>query len=167
MTATTPRLSPDEFAVLTAVDELNRQRRTTNNSQIASCARVSRTSVRGITVTLRSRKLIVDTGPGGAYHWRMTPAGLALLGGDAPRPGDDLVPAKVTAYFERKREGGPAQVPVIVEIWGNGSPWQDVSPVRATLGNIRELDRAGARSVAIVAYGSGPADFTTRELLEA
>jgi hypothetical protein len=166
MTTTMSQLDPGELTVLTAVDQLNREKRTTNNSQVASCAHVSRSYAARATRRLSGRRLITNTATGAAYHWRMTAAGRELLaGGHADEPGD-VIPEILTAYFERKRfPGDPKQVPVITEVWGNGVPWEKVTPATATYANIRVLRRRGARSLGIQAYGSVPADFTVDELL--
>jgi hypothetical protein len=164
-TTTKDQLDTGQLSVLSAVSQLNGERRTTNNSQVANRARVSRTYAGKTVRFLAGRRLITDTATGSAPHWRMTAAGKALLaGGQASEPTG--IPAMLIAYFERKHFEGPRQTPMITEIWGNGTPWQGVSPTEATYTNIRALKRAGAKSLGIVAYGSLPADFTVAELLD-
>ena len=65
-------LTDDETAVYAAIRELARQRRTGNNSQIASYARLSRTAVARITRGLLARGFIRNVSKGAAYHWRVT-----------------------------------------------------------------------------------------------
>lgn len=65
-------LTDDENLVYAAIRQLARDRRTGNNSQVASYSGLSRTAVGGITQELRRRGFITNTGKGAAYHWRVT-----------------------------------------------------------------------------------------------
>jgi predicted transcriptional regulator len=66
------RSYPEARKVFETIEYLNRQNRTTNNSQIASASGVSRNRVAQVTRMLRQRRWIKDTSKGAAYHWRTT-----------------------------------------------------------------------------------------------
>lgn len=68
-------LSSDEAEVLRWVASLNADRRTTNNSQLASHTSMPRSRIAAITMTLKRRGYIRDAGKGAAYHWRLTDKG--------------------------------------------------------------------------------------------
>lgn len=65
-------LTEEETAVREAIRYLAAQRRTGNNSQIASATGLSRTLVGKLTTELRMRGFITDVSKGVAYHWRVT-----------------------------------------------------------------------------------------------
>jgi hypothetical protein len=65
-------LDDQERSVYLAVGELNRASRTTNNSQVATAAGISRTAVTGVCHHLKARGFLRDASKGAAYHWRTT-----------------------------------------------------------------------------------------------
>jgi len=68
----TEYLDSREMRVYQAVRQLNADRRTTNNSQIARITRDSTTAVGQVTQRLRRRGYLRDISKGAAYHWRLT-----------------------------------------------------------------------------------------------
>jgi Fic family protein len=68
----TEYLDNQEMQVYKAVEWLNKQGQTTNNSQVAAAAGISRATVRFITAHLRARGFLRDISKGAAYHWRTT-----------------------------------------------------------------------------------------------
>jgi hypothetical protein len=76
------------------------------------------------------------------------------------------VPSAIAAHFERKRATGePRQMPMITQVYRDGTPWEDTEPVPATFTQIRHLARKGVTSVAVQAYGSAHADFPVEPML--
>jgi hypothetical protein len=65
-------LDADEFRVYRAVVTLNGQGRTTNNSQVAAEAGLSRAAAGALAARMERRGFIRDAGKGAAYHWRLT-----------------------------------------------------------------------------------------------
>jgi len=80
----------DEFTVLNAVKALNDQHRTTNSSQIANTAGLSRTRVSDLVMGLQRRGYLKDVSKGAAYHWRPT-GKEARLEGTTPESRDAAV----------------------------------------------------------------------------
>ena len=68
----TEYLDRDERTVYNAIVALNRQHRTTNNSQVASECGLSRAKVAEVTTHLHARGYIRNVSMGAAYHWRVT-----------------------------------------------------------------------------------------------
>src|SRR6266576_3677484 len=65
-------LTDDELKIVYAIDQLRRENRTGNNSQIASYSHLNRTAVGWLTEALSARGFIKDTGKGNAHHWQTT-----------------------------------------------------------------------------------------------
>jgi hypothetical protein len=84
---------PEARNVYTAIEVLNKQGRTTNNSQIAYVVGISRSKVAEVTRILRQRHYIKNTGKGAAYHWRTTGKPVP------PVPNGTPGPAKLSAMF--------------------------------------------------------------------
>jgi hypothetical protein len=68
----TEYLDAREMRVWKAVQRLNGQGRTTNSSQVATAARLSRNAVAFTASHLAARGYLRDVGKGAAYHWRIT-----------------------------------------------------------------------------------------------
>ena len=68
----TEYLDAREIRVWTAVKRLNGQGRTTNSSQLATAARLSRDAATFTASHLKARGYLRDAGKGAAYHWRTT-----------------------------------------------------------------------------------------------
>ena len=68
----TEYLDEQERHVYMAISCLNDERRTTNTSQVAAAASLSRTTVSTVLHHLRARGYIRDIGRNAAYHWRLT-----------------------------------------------------------------------------------------------
>lgn len=62
----------DEWRVLQAVEHLNSQKRSTNNSQIARHTGLSTTAVASLTAGLQRRGYLKDISKSAAYSWRPT-----------------------------------------------------------------------------------------------
>ena len=68
----TEYLDAREMRVWNAVKRLNGQGRTTNSSQLATAARLSRNAATFTATHLKARGYLRDAGKGAAYHWRTT-----------------------------------------------------------------------------------------------
>jgi len=65
-------VTPDEWTVLQAVEDLNSRKRATNNSQLAGATGLSRTAVADLTLGLRRRGYLKDISRSASYSWRPT-----------------------------------------------------------------------------------------------
>lgn len=65
-------LTGEETMVYEVIRQLAAQKRTGNNSQIASATGFSRAMVGSLTTGLRMRGFITNVSKGAAYHWRVT-----------------------------------------------------------------------------------------------
>lgn len=153
----------NDAKVFGAIKDLNEDRRTTNNSQIASATGLSRTMVGSVTNHLRARGFIKNVSKGAAYHWRLTGK---KPGAPAARSVSRETPQVILAHFDRKLLPGDPRQPIVISdsfIPGKGWIVEDDLPV--TYAEIRRLAAEGVDTIAVRGYGV-VADFPIKPILD-
>jgi IclR helix-turn-helix domain len=80
------RSYPEAREIYRAIEKLNKDGRTTNNSQIARLTYISRTTVGNLVHGLKQHGWIRNDGKGAAYHWRTTAKAMPPVPDSEPGP---------------------------------------------------------------------------------